>query len=173
MSDPPFAFFCDRVLPSFVASQTSAHLLKRIFTAAASGNRRSWHVKCHVSGSAGSPSPSRRLSSKLLEGRKPVPRAKCFDEVRHKVFVCGVGAMLQLSQCPEADTARREVRKLPREDLGISLPVPEQKHRSSVSAPSRWRCLEGVARPAARVGSDPKAKKQTAARRLLKADSSP
>ena len=70
MSDPPCAFFCDRVLSSFVASQTSAHLLKRIFTAAASGNRRSWHVKCHVSGSAGSPSPSRRLSSKLLEGRK-------------------------------------------------------------------------------------------------------
>lgn len=31
-------------------------------------------------------------------------------------------------EAPEADTARREVRKLPRED--------------------RWRCLEGVARPA-------------------------
>ena len=35
-----------------------------------------------------------------------------------------------LSQCPEADAARRKVRKLPREDLGNSLAVPEhQKHQ--------------------------------------------
>ena len=146
MSDPPFAF-CDKACRDSwppkcqLTEKGSSNSGFRKWTTCHL-TARSWHVKCHVSRSAGS--PSRRRSWKLL----PALQNQCCGRnasTKRKAFLCSASVPKPTRHVAKSESFHEKT------SATVSRFRSTRNIKSCFSAPSRWRCLEGVARPTAQT----------------------